>query len=113
VSRRLKSGVIIPQPSTFKRYGITEAHWLGLLASQGGVCPICARVPPSGKMAVDHEHVPKWKRLAPAERARFVRGVVCVWCNRWALHYSMSAVKAKRVAAYLADYQDRRDAWST
>ena len=111
MTRTLKSGIRVPAAATFKRYGITEGQWLGMLAEQGGVCPICQRVPPSGKMAVDHQHVRGWKRMTPGDRAKYVRGIVCVWCNRWMLHYSMTPAKAERVAAYLNAYEQRRGSW--
>jgi hypothetical protein len=108
--RKLKSGVRLPAPATLKKYGMTEGRWLGLLAGQGGVCPICLRVPPSGVMAVDHEHVKGWKKMRPAERAGYVRGILCIWCNRWALHYAMTTPRAERIANYLIGYDERKAA---
>jgi hypothetical protein len=54
-----------------RSYGINQAQYDWLLASQGGVCKICYG-PQKGKknMAVDHDH----KTLE-------VRGLLCTSCN--------------------------------
>ena len=57
--------------STLKRrYGITATDFDSLLASQGGVCAICAEPPGERTFYVDHCHA-----------SGKVRGVLCPRCN--------------------------------
>jgi ferredoxin len=68
-----------PAPGSFgrdrhllERYGIANAQYEALLASQNGVCKLCEKVCPTGKrLAVD-------RNLATGE----VRGLLCMPCNR-------------------------------
>ena len=108
--RFLKSGIRVPAAATLRKYGMDESEWLGIVTSQGHRCPICLRVPPSGIMATDHEHVRGWKKLSPEERRGYVRGVVCVFCNRNLLHYALTREKACRIADYLIEYEERGNA---
>lgn len=97
----------VPQPATLKRYGLNQAQWRLMLARQGGTCGVCGRVPDSGVLHTDHQHVRNWKRLPPAQRAGYVRGAICFRCNialrQWiTLDWLRAAVK------YLAAYERRR-----
>ncbi len=97
-----------PTDATLRKYGLPREAWAGLLAAQGGVCAICGREPPSGRLVIDHEHVPKWKRLAPNERRRYVRGLLCWTCNHWNVSRYMTPERAARVFSYLESYANRR-----
>lgn len=111
-ARRLEAmaerlGIAPPAVSTLRRYGLTRADWLGMLAAQNWQCPICER-----RVAlwnVDHEHVPGWKRMPAIERRRFVRGVLCARCNWKLVGSNLPADTADRIAAYLRAYERRRD----
>lgn len=102
-----RRGVRVPTPATLRRYGITADEWLCLLEAQDWQCPICER----SKVIwnTDHEHVPMWKKKPPAERAAFVRGILCVHCNFRVVHSDMSATTAQRVADYFKRYEERRN----
>lgn len=109
-----RRGIKPPAAATLRKYGLTVDEWLALLAAQGWKCPVC---PPNGrtrrgsiKWNTDHDHVPGWKTLAPELRKRFVRGVLCAYCNYRRVNSRMSADEAARIAAYLAAYEARRDA---
>lgn len=95
----------VPKPETLKKYGLTEAEWLAILESQGGVCAICSKLPPSGRLVVDHEHVVRWKHLKPEARKLYIRGVLCWVCNHYYLGRSMNLQKAKNVVRYLEEHQ--------
>jgi hypothetical protein len=97
-----------PSLQTLKRYGITFKEWQALLARQGGVCAICQRFNEKGWMCIDHEHVKGWKRMAPDDRKKYVRGILCYFCNFRYVGKCLTAEKAERVAEYLRDYEDRR-----
>jgi hypothetical protein len=52
------------------RYGINEAQYQWLLASQGGCCKICFSTPGTKQLSIDHSH-----------DTGEVRGLLCGQCN--------------------------------
>lgn len=109
-------GIKPPGPATLRRYGLTAGEWLDFLAAQGWRCPICLKGGPLVRWNTDHDHVPGWRHKTPAERRRYVRGVLCAFCNHRRVNSRMSALEARRIARYLEDYESRRDgeiAWPT
>ncbi len=99
-----------PKPATPKKYGMTVESWLELLRAQGGTCYICQRVPKSGRLCVDHEHVRGWRKMPPEQRRLYVRGLCCHFCNHYYLARGITVAKAQRVVEYLASYLARRPA---
>ncbi len=95
-----------PSKATLRRYGLDEADWF-VLVPEGGVCPICVRPPRDGKTVIDHEHVPRWKYKPPSERKKYVRGLLCSWCNFRLLRKGLTLERAKRIVAYLTAYHER------
>lgn len=53
-----------------RRYGVTEAHYKELVASQDGKCAICCTEPESRQLHIDHDH-----------KSGKVRGLLCHKCN--------------------------------
>lgn len=100
-------GVHIVSRGTLRKYGLTEMDWLAMASMQGWVCPICQRR--TRKFVTDHEHVPGWAKRPPDERKRYVRGLLCVYCNFRVVPSRMTAEEAYRMVAYLAAYENRRD----
>lgn len=100
--------VLVPSPATLKRYGLTADEWLAILRAQGGVCAICKRVPASGRLHTEHEHVKGWKHLPPDQRKLYVRGICCFVCNTQYLGRGLTIDKARAVLAYLEAYGARR-----
>jgi hypothetical protein len=98
-----------PTAATLKRYGLTAAEWLGLLKAQGWRCPICLKRGAGVRWNTDHHHVPRWKTMPPSERRRYVRGVLCAYCNFRRVNSRMPADEAARIADYLRAYETRRD----
>jgi hypothetical protein len=103
-----KRGIVAPTIATLEKYGLTEIEWLQFLMAQGWKCPICLRE--QTKWNTDHDHVPKWKTMLPIERKKYVRGILCWYCNHRRVNSRMSAEEAQRIADYLAAYEARRDA---
>lgn len=97
-----------PSQKTLDKYGLTEADWWAILERQGGICPICHKVPTTGRFVVDHDHVRGWKKLPPEERKRYCRGLVCWFDNHYYLGRSITIEKSRNVTAYLEQYQARR-----
>ncbi len=101
-------GIKPPGVATLRRYGLVADEWLELLANQGWVCPICERRPKTTN--TDHHHVAGWKAMPPEQRKRYVRGVLCAWCNHRVVHSRIDAGTAQRIADYIKNYEARRDA---
>lgn len=95
-----------PSPATPRRYGLTLEEWRAILERQGGVCGVCKKVPPSGTLCVDHQHVRGWKKLAPETRKRYVRGLACFRCNV-AMRHGTTVAWLEAALAYLAAYERR------
>lgn len=104
-----RRGIRPPAKTTLSRYGITREDWLALLSAQGWRCPVCHKTGPDVKWNTDHEHVAGWARKPAAERARYVRGVLCVFCNLRRVKSRMGSAEAARIARYLKSYEQRRD----
>lgn len=100
--------VKVPTKQTLAKYGLSEAEWLAILEHQGGVCYICEKVPGTGRMVTDHEHVKGFKKMEPQDKKKHVRGLCCWTCNRYFLARGMTITKALRVAQYLREYEARR-----
>jgi hypothetical protein len=105
VAERL--GVRAPTLPTLRKYGLSERDWLELLAAQGWACGVCFRR--TRGFVTDHEHVPAWKRQAPSERKRFVRGILCPYDNYRVVPSRMDSAEAQRMATYLKRYEEARD----
>lgn len=93
-----------PLPETLRKYGLSVEEWRAILEAQGGVCAICGKLPPSGRLVVDHEHVKGWRRMKPEVRKTYVRGILCWWDNKNFVGRSITIPKAKRVLAYLQEH---------
>ena len=103
-----RSSPVAPTPATLKRYGLTAIEWLAILARQGNVCAICRKAPTTGRWVTDHEHVRGWKLMPDHERKRFVRGVLCWFCNHTYVGRAITVTKAKNVVSYLEAYESRK-----
>jgi hypothetical protein len=104
-----RRGIKPPAPGTLRRYGLTAEGWLALLAGQGWKCAVCLKARPP-RWNTDHDHVPRWAHLPPEQRVRYVRGVLCSYCNFRRVNSRMPAAEAERIAAYLRAYETRMDA---
>lgn len=102
-------GIRPPTKRTLDRYGISSEDWLRIMERQGWKCPICEQRKPLWN--IDHEHVPGWAKRPPHERRRYVRGILCSRCNWWVVGGNLRrSAEAFRIAKYLLDYEQRRDA---
>lgn len=99
------NGWMVPTLATLKKYGLSEEDWRAILREQDYVCPVCTNVPSTGRGVIDHEHVKGWKNMPPEKRKRYVRGVVCWWCNHAYLGRSITATKAHNAYEFLARYE--------
>lgn len=97
-----------PLPATLRKYGLSLDDWEEILERQGRTCAICEKEPKTGRLVIDHEHVPRWKHMPPEKRRLFVRGAVCWWCNVSFLGRSITVKKARNVVSYLEEYAARK-----
>lgn len=67
-----------------RNYGLTEVEYMKLFEIQNYECGICStKITPFTNMAhVDHVHVDGYRTLAPDEKKKYVRGILCHTCNR-------------------------------
>lgn len=98
----------VPSSATLKKYGIGILEFSMMWSRQGGVCAVCKRLPASGRLCIDHEHVKGWKKLPPEERKKFVRGLICFQCNRFIVGRWGTLPKLKNAVEYLETYEARR-----
>lgn len=95
-----------PSKQTLCKYGMTETDWLILFETQYGKCP-CGRVLDK-RTCIDHYHVRGWRKMAPQERKRWVRGLAHWGCNYYFLRRGMSEEVALGIAEYLRSFEMRK-----
>lgn len=100
-------GTRVPAQTTLSRYGLSLDEWKKMVERHGGACWVCGRVPESGRLVIDHEHVRGWKAMPPECRKGYVRGVCCVTCNHFVLTRYGTPEKFRNAAGYLEDYNGR------
>ena len=96
-----------PSKATLRKYGLSPSEWWDILSRQGGACAVCHRVPANGRLCTDHEHVKGWKKMLPEQRKKYVRGMLCFFCNHYYVGRSITVAKAANVLAYLKAYEVR------
>jgi hypothetical protein len=99
---------LVPLPITLKKYGLDEAGWLSIFARQNGVCAVCRALPKTGRLCIDHDHAPGWKKMLPEDRVKFVRGLLCFWCNVSFVGRGITVEKARNVVTYLEQFSTVR-----
>lgn len=99
------SGIIKPAGNA-AYYGLTKDEWLAILARQGNKCPICGGS--DKKWVTDHYHIAGWKKMPPEERKKYVRGILCTWCNFKILAKGVSRQKLLNAIVYLDQYENSK-----
>lgn len=97
-----------PLPETLRKYGLSLDDWREILERQGGVCAVCELEPRSGRLCIDHEHIPRWKKLPPEKRKLYVRGLLCWFCNESYVGRAINIRKARNIVTYLEEYEARK-----
>lgn len=101
-------GIVIPTEATLRKYGLSvEAYGL-LVEAQDGRCPICEKVPSTGRLVVDHYHARNYKDLPPEKRRKYVRGLLCWFCNHSYMGRGITLSKARNMVKYLEEFERRR-----
>lgn len=118
--------VKLPAKATLTKYGLTEAEWLGLCAACNHTCVVCGKPFGDRPLVVDHEHVKGFKArkkrkakegghtikvrvMGPAERRKYVRGVIHNYCNRFVRSW-LTLPRARAIVAYLEAFERTRAA---
>jgi hypothetical protein len=83
-----------------RKFGITQADYERMLATQGGGCAICARAPRAGSsLHVDHDH-----------ESGEVRGLLCFRCNGGLGQFAEDEDRLGDAMAYLTRNDELHDA---
>lgn len=99
-----------PSPATLKKYGLTAELWLDIIRHQKYACPICERkFDDKVRPCVDHVHVKNYKKLPDEERRTWIRGIVCIWCNKVALPRGITTHKAYNTYQYLWKFEIKQN----
>lgn len=98
----------MPSKQTLAKYGLSLEEWQALYNKYQGACHICRIVPSTGRLNVDHFHVPKWKKMLPEERKKYVRGLCCYVCNHRILTRGVTIEKLERAAEYLREWESKK-----
>ena len=97
----------IPSTKTLNKYGLNIGSWFWIATGQGLVCGVCGKLPKSGRLNVDHDHVKGYKKLPPHQKRKHIRGLLCYVCNKFFAMRGMTEEKARRLVKYLASYAER------
>jgi hypothetical protein len=98
-----------PSAQTLKKYGITAEVWYTYLDLQDGKCPICEREFTSKmRPCIDHLHVTGFKKMVREKKAKYIRGLLCLWCNHRLVAKGMTTERAYNIYEYLSDFDMRR-----
>ena len=99
--------MIIPRPATLKKYGLTQEDWIRIYESQNGCCPVCGN-PLTGRTNIDHFHARQWSKKSDADRKKFVRGILCFFCNKYYLGRGVTIERLRNAIAYLERFEKRK-----
>ena len=94
----------VPSKQTLEKYGLTAEEWLSILEKQGNKCPICRKVPSTGRFVIDHLHVRGYKKLPSDERKKLVRGILCWVDNNRLLSKGVTIEKLENAIEYLKKF---------
>jgi hypothetical protein len=97
----------VPTKITLEKYGLNPELYRLMAECQGNVCYVCQKLPKSERLNVDHFHVKGFKKMAPEEKRKHIRGLLCFFCNRYYVGRCITIAKAKRVVEYLEAYERR------
>lgn len=89
-------------------YGISLDIYNNMLKKQNYGCWICERSSPTRRLAVDHRHVPNYKKLPPDLKRKEVRGLLCTYHNRLIgrIEHSKDCRKTlEKINAYFAEFK--------
>lgn len=101
------NNIRLPTSATLKKYGLSADDYVSIWERQKGECPICERkFDEKVRAVIDHLHVPRYKKMSPDRRKKFVRGLVCIYDNRRMLPKGMTLQKAKNIVLYLQLFRD-------
>ncbi len=71
-----------PSTKTLAKYGLQLSDWEAIAQRQNYACYVCQKLPTTGRLCIDHEHVKGWAKMPDDQRKLYVRALLCHWCNR-------------------------------
>ncbi len=97
----------VPSKATLQRYGLSVEEWRALADKQDHVCFICRKPPKNARLCIDHYHAKGWKKMPAEDRKKYVRGLLCWFCNHYYVGRAITIEKASRVVLYLQNYEKK------
>jgi hypothetical protein len=97
--------MILPSLATLRKYGLSLQDWQEMYNLQDGKCFICERE--MERPCVDHFHIRNWRHMKAEKRKLYVRGLLCVYCNRRLLGRGMNLQRARRIVIYLERFENK------
>lgn len=88
-------------------YGITESEWMDRFNARNGRCAVCKNE--AKRLCVDHYHIKGYDTMAPQEKKKYWRGLICWRCNYFYLARGMNIEMAESVMTYLQEYENYAD----
>jgi len=77
-----------------RAYGLTEEDYQRMVRAQHGVCKICLKIAPNGRLYVDHDH-----------QTGMIRGLLCATCNTFIGRLGEDSILLDRASAYLGQFR--------
>lgn len=96
-----------PSKQTLEKYGLSLKEWKKLAESQNNLCFVCKQPPKKGRLCIDHFHAKNWKKKPPEERKKYVRGLLCWYCNFKLLPRGINLEKARNIVKYLEQFENK------
>ncbi len=87
-----------------RTYGITLAEYNRCAALSDNACWICGSRPKTRRLHTDHKHVKGYKKMPPEEKRKYVRGILCAWCNAGLRKFRDNPAFFDAAAKYLRDW---------
>lgn len=111
-----------PQLATLRKYGLNLEDWFDLCDACAYTCVVCGKPFEDRPVVIDHEHVKGFKArkkrkkngrtvkvrvMGPAERRKYVRGVIHSFCNRYVRSW-LTLSRARAIVSYLEAFEHNR-----
>jgi len=82
-------------------YGISLEEYQAQAKRQNYKCYICQKIKP---LVVDHIHVKDYKKLPLEEKRKYVRLLLCTYCNKWIVGLIDRSLEGRKLLEKLCEY---------
>lgn len=87
----------------WRNYGITKDEYDTMRYACGFQCQICKKHEDvlGYELRVDHRHVVGYKEMEPEEKSKYIRGLLCDFCNLGVSYFDDSPERLKIAVEYI------------